>query len=82
MATNRLEKDHKFFLSLKPMLLKDGKEGRFALVEKEKLIDTFSTEKEAYEEGVRRFGQNLFLVQQIRTDETVESILSFSHVVL
>lgn len=39
--------------------------GKFALFKGGSLVDTFTTELEAYQEGVKRFGSEPFLVRQV-----------------
>jgi hypothetical protein len=39
--------------------------GKFAVFKDGQLIDTFTTELEAYQEGVRRFGSDPFLLRQV-----------------
>ena len=48
--------------------------GKFALVKGRELIDTFTTDKEAYEAGVKKFGRQPFLIKQIMETETAESL--------
>lgn len=49
-------------------------EGHFALVKDHKLIGTFTTEVEAYREGVKLFGNNPFLIKKIEKDEKLEKL--------
>ncbi|MBF0459567.1 MAG: hypothetical protein HQK99_16880 [Nitrospirae bacterium] len=44
-------------------------EGQHALIKENKLIKTFTTFDEAYDEGVRRFGRLPFLVKEIVKNE-------------
>ncbi|MCG6553077.1 MAG: hypothetical protein L7F77_12190 [Candidatus Magnetominusculus sp. LBB02] len=44
-------------------------EGQYALVKDDKLIKTFTTFEEAYDDGVKRFGRLSFLVKQIVKQE-------------
>jgi hypothetical protein len=73
MKNKDLEREYKYFESIKDTLLKE-KAGQFALVKDEKLVDTFHNEKDAYDEGVKKFGTSLFLIQKIEKDEQPESI--------
>lgn len=78
-----LEREFKYFTSILQGLLHDGLSGKYALVFGEKLIDTFSTEREAYEKGVASFGPDaVFLVQEIISDADVkpESVQFMLHV--
>jgi len=47
-------------------LLRDGAEGRYALVKGSEVIAVFDTEAEAQTAGCARFGQEPFLVRQVR----------------
>jgi hypothetical protein len=54
-----------------PRLLKEGQEGKFALVHGDTVDSCWDTGRQAYEEGCKRFGLDLFLVQQVLKDEPV-----------
>ena len=45
--------------------------GKFALFHARKLEGTFTTELEAYAEGVRRFGSRAFLIRQVLPEQVV-----------
>ena len=49
-------------------------ESKFVLVRNKKMIDTFTTMKEAFNEGVKRFGAKPFLIKQILKDEPTQEI--------
>lgn len=49
-------------------------EGQYALVKDHKLKGTFTTEVEAYREGVKLFGNNPFLIKKIEKDEQLEKL--------
>jgi hypothetical protein len=49
-------------------------EGKFALVKDGKVIGTFDNEGDAYTEGVKRFGEDVFLVRQIVSAKTLEAL--------
>jgi len=70
-----LEKELKYFESIKSELLKYH-EGKYALIKDEKLIDTFTKMEEAYENGVKNFGAEPFLIKKITKEEVPESIPS------
>lgn len=65
-----LEAEQKTYEAQKEDLLKTHA-GQFALVHDDELVGTYTTFKEAYTDGVRRFGLKPFLVQQIQRDEPV-----------
>ena len=58
------------FESSLPELLKHYT-GKFALFHAGKLEGTFTTELEAYAEGVRRFGTEVFLIRQVLPEQVV-----------
>jgi len=70
-----LEKELKYFQSIKAELLKQHKD-KFALIKDESLIGTFTKMEEAYEEGVKRYGNEAFLIKMVVEEESVESIPS------
>jgi hypothetical protein len=49
-------------------------EGKFALVKNGNVIGTFDGEGDAYTEGVKLFGDDVFLVRQILSTKTLESL--------
>ncbi len=70
MANDDLEQELEYFEKQKEELLKHH-EGHFALIKGEKLVGTFTTEQEAYEAGVGRFGTEPFLIKRVVKDEDV-----------
>ncbi len=70
-----LEKELKYFESIKSELLKQHKD-KFALIKDETLVGTFTKMEEAYEEGVKRYGTEPFLIKMVIEEEPVESIPS------
>jgi hypothetical protein len=69
-----LEKELKYFESIKQDLLAKQHEGKFALIKGEKLFDTFSRSEDAYAEGVKRFGKAPFLIKQVLREDRTEHI--------
>jgi hypothetical protein len=59
-----LEKELNYFQQHKAELLAHDA-GKFALIHDSDLVGTFSSFKEAFEEGAKRFGTKPFLVQHI-----------------
>ena len=45
-------------------------DGRFVLIKGRDVVGAFTTEREAYEEGVRRFGTEPFLIKRVTKDVT------------
>jgi hypothetical protein len=80
MANGAIDKQYDFFKEQLPELLKKGLEGKYALIHDSKFIGSFDTEQAAYEEGVKSFGTEIFIVQKIAAEPTVETIQFFRHV--
>lgn len=62
-----------YFNSHRDELLKHY-EGKFALVKDRELIAVFDDPQEAYQEGIKRFGNTPFLIKQVLKEEPTESI--------
>lgn len=52
-------------------------EGQYALVKGETLIGTFTKQEEAYEEGLKHFGEEPFLIRQVLKDVPPEQMPAF-----
>ena len=65
-----LEKELVTFDRLKMELLKNHK-GKFALIKGDDFVGAFDTPANAYEDGVRRFGKDVFLVKRISETEEI-----------
>ena len=63
-----LQEELEYFETQKEALLKTH-EGQFALVAGQKLVGTYTTESDAYEAGLRQFGNRPFLIRRIRSQE-------------
>ena len=74
---SQLKAEYEFYKATKKQLLEEGREGKFVLIREKAIIDFFNTEKEAYEEGVKKFGTTPFLIQKVSQDEPIESIQHF-----
>ena len=70
---NILEEELAFFKEKKDEWLAHY-EGKFALVKNHELADTFTTLDEAYQEGIKRFGTEAFLVKQILEKEPTQEV--------
>jgi hypothetical protein len=70
MLTNMLEQELEFFEKQKPELLKNHS-GKFALIKDSEFLGAFDNPENAYQEGVRRFGRDPFLVKRISQEEEV-----------
>ena len=75
-AILRVELAH--YERIKPELLKHHL-GKFALVKGEELVGTFTKRDEAYEAGVKRFGNVPMLIRQITPEEPVHHIPALMH---
>jgi len=62
-----------FFDARKQELLKTHA-GQFALIKGRNLVGIFSTREQAYAEGVKRFGQEAFLIKHIVEHEKPEQV--------
>ncbi len=65
-----LEKELAYYEKAKEELLKNH-EGKYALVKDEAFLGAFDTAENAYNEGIKRFGQQSFLVKKISRSEEV-----------
>jgi hypothetical protein len=54
-----------------PKLLAQSKEGKYVLIYKEKVIDTYTSYEDALKEGYKLAGLELFLVKKIQSTEEV-----------
>ncbi len=66
-----LEQERAFYLSKKAELLQHHK-GQFALIKGNEFVGAFTTVEEAFNEGVKRFGNQPFLIQHVTEEEEVE----------
>ena len=65
-----LKKELKHFEAIKGELLAHNKD-QFAVIKGDTLVGTYTTPGEAFEEGVRRFGNTSFLIQQVREEAEI-----------
>jgi hypothetical protein len=63
---------------LKKALLKHHA-GQFVLIKGREMIGTFPDFREAFEEGVRRFGHSPMLIKQITSEERAEKLPVVMH---
>jgi hypothetical protein len=73
MGTTSLKEEIEYFNSKLPDWL-DTYEDQFALIKDHQLIGTFSTEVEAYKEGIARLGNVPFLIKQISRVEIIQKL--------
>ncbi len=67
-----------YYERIKPELLQHNA-GQFALIKGEELIGTFTKREEAYEAGVKRFGNVPMLIRQVLLAEPVQQIPALTH---
>lgn len=65
-----LEKEIATYEKLKPELLKTH-EGKFVLIHADEFCGAYDTTENAYAEGVKRFGQEPFLIKKVSPQEEV-----------
>jgi len=66
-----LERELEYFSAHRAELL-ETYEGLYVLIKQDEFIGAFTTEKQAYEAGLERFGNQTFLIKQVlrQEDET------------
>jgi len=65
-----LERELEFYKRMKPEWLQHYK-GQFVLVKDEQLLGTFTKFEEAFEAGIKRLGNEPFLIKQVTEEEEV-----------
>lgn len=66
-----LEREYRVFKEHQSELLAKG-EGKFALIKGDTIIDVFASYEDALKEGLKRFGDVPFLIQEIQREEDVQ----------
>jgi fibrillarin-like rRNA methylase len=66
-----LEEELEFFKSNRKEWLEKYRD-KYVLIKRRELIDVFATLEDAYKEGVKRFGNQPFLIKQVVEVEPVE----------
>jgi len=51
--------------------------GKFVLIKGDECIGTYDSDENAYEEGVRLFGNEPFLIQQILPEDPIQEMPAF-----
>jgi len=67
-----------YFERIKPDLLQHHR-GKFALIKGEELVGTFTKRDEAYEAGVKKFGNVPMLIREIVPQEPTQQIPALTH---
>lgn len=73
ISTNVLKKELVFYNKNKENYLKNYKE-QYVLIKDEDLINSFTTEEEAYKAGVAKFGNEPFLIKKVTEEEQTANI--------
>ncbi len=69
----KLEREYIYYQASKDKLMKEHL-GEFVLVKGDKIAGYFSSENKAYENGLKRFGNQPFLIEKIvREDKVAQS---------
>jgi len=71
-----LEREYKLFKEHRAELLTKG-EGKFVLIKGETVIDIFASYEDALKEGLKRFGDVPFLIQEIQREEDVNFFYAY-----
>lgn len=74
MNTEYLKEEFEVYNAKKEELLKE--EGKFVLIKGHEVVDVFANYEDALKEGLKRFGNTPFLIQQI---QQIESVNFFYH---
>ena len=72
-----LEKELETFEAHKEELLADN-EGRWVLIKDDQVVGVFDTDRDAFEQGVEKFGTNPFLVKLIERIDTLDASINFA----
>ncbi len=64
----RLPQEIETYYTHKPRLLEEA-EGKYVLIKGEQIVGIYATEKEAFEEGLRRFRMTGYLARKIHQGE-------------
>jgi len=65
-----LEQELALYEQMKPELLKNH-EGKFVLIRHDQFLGAFDSAENAYTEGVKRFGREVFLVKKVTKEDEV-----------
>ena len=68
-----LEEDFEYFESIRDTLLKEHF-GKVALVKNKAVVGIFDTDQAAYDEGMRLFPGEEFLIQEILTEDVLRDM--------
>lgn len=68
-----LEKELEYFNTRREELISHY-EGQFVLIKGDSLLGSFTTEAEAYEEGLKQLGNQPFLIKQVTKEEEIDRL--------
>ena len=71
-----LEREYNVFREHLAELLAKG-EGKFALIKSDTIVDIFASYEDALKEGLKRFGDVPFLIQEIQREEDVNFFYAY-----
>ena len=76
MSIAELSQEIEFFEANRQQLLAQHL-GKFVLIKGQELIGVFDTDAKAYEEAVRLFGDEAFLIHEIQAEETAQDLPAY-----
>jgi len=68
-----LERELEYFNTRREELISHY-EGQFVLIKGDSLLGSFTTEAEAYEEGLKQLGNQPFLIKQVTKEEEIDRL--------
>ena len=70
--------DYDFFVEQLPALL-DDHQGQVALINRRKIVDYFDTMQDAVDAGIKKFGPERFIAQEILADDSTPIVYSLAY---
>ena len=70
--------DYDFFVEQLPALLDDHR-GEVALINRRKIVGYFDTMQDAVDAGIRQFGPEKFIAQEILADDSASIVYSLAY---
>lgn len=75
-----LDKEYQYFKDNRQELLKKHK-NKFLVIQNEKIVGSYNTELEAYQESVKKFELGTFLLQQCVEEKSEEKAIFHTRVI-
>ncbi len=72
-----LQRELAYYNTIRPKLL-EHHEGQFVLIKGTEFVGAFTKAEEAYEAGVKKFGNQPFLIKQVLREERIETLPSLT----